>query len=200
MEDTITSCRHCGTANPIEARFCIECGSGLEGGANTGATVKLPSKRCASCGGEAPPLARFCPLCGRGYEQEQAASVAGAPVAGPTASGQNPTPKLPPPSAANAPRRAPQIPWGLLALGLSLFLLMASRGRVIFFVAPLALATLSLGLSRHAWPNSRNGRVVGLIVFWIGATLALLSGAFWPGLLVVALIALAAGWLASQVR
>jgi hypothetical protein len=184
-------CTYCGTANPAEAQFCIECGAGVAAAA-TGATVRLPSKRCASCGGEAPPIARFCPLCGKPYAAEAAPCLAPTPDA---------------PRAGTTPTR-PGGPstwqagwtWSLLALlgGLLLFLL--TRGKVLILIAPLALAGLGLGLSRQAFRSQRQGRAVMLAVFWLGLALLVLLGKLWPGLLVVGLLALAAGWLASHLR
>ena len=44
-------CPSCGSGNPEEARFCIECGVPLQ-------------NRCASCGLENLPRAKFCAACG----------------------------------------------------------------------------------------------------------------------------------------
>ena len=44
-------CPSCGSGNPEEARFCIECGVPLQ-------------NRCASCGFENLPRAKFCAACG----------------------------------------------------------------------------------------------------------------------------------------
>lgn len=44
-------CANCATENPVEARFCIECGQPL-------------AATCANCGTPLPPRARFCFSCG----------------------------------------------------------------------------------------------------------------------------------------
>ena len=64
-------CGACGAENPAAAKFCIECGAGLQ-------------RRCASCGTPAPSTeARFCMECGSAFEDAVAATAppAGAPVA-----------------------------------------------------------------------------------------------------------------------
>jgi class 3 adenylate cyclase/tetratricopeptide (TPR) repeat protein len=45
-------CPTCGNENPIEAKFCLECGTALAG------------SRCAVCGTSLPPGAKFCLACG----------------------------------------------------------------------------------------------------------------------------------------
>ncbi len=47
-------CKQCGTKNPEEARFCMECGIELEKEAET----------CPSCGTLNPPNSKFCNECG----------------------------------------------------------------------------------------------------------------------------------------
>ena len=54
-------CPQCRQGNPVEARFCLQCGAPL-------------SVACAACGAALPPGARFCPGCG------QAVSAAAAPA------------------------------------------------------------------------------------------------------------------------
>ena len=44
-------CSVCGTSNPAEARFCLECGSSL-------------AARCGTCGATNPAGAKFCGTCG----------------------------------------------------------------------------------------------------------------------------------------
>ena len=44
-------CGACGAENPDNARFCINCGTGL-------------ASACPSCGNENPPGANFCANCG----------------------------------------------------------------------------------------------------------------------------------------
>ncbi len=67
MHDAV-NCSKCGTANPIGAHFCSQCGSEL---------VHL----CTNCHNPLPAGAVFCPICGH-----QAESPTGAPVAAPVAS------------------------------------------------------------------------------------------------------------------
>src|SRR5262245_51304554 len=74
-------CTSCGTENPENAKFCIECAAPLQ-------------KRCPSCGAENLPRAKFCSEC--------ATSLAGQP-----ASEQPSTATIPPlvPARAEAERR-----------------------------------------------------------------------------------------------
>src|SRR4029077_18091188 len=44
-------CLKCAQEKPAQARFCLQCGSGLQ-------------LSCAKCGTELPPSARFCFACG----------------------------------------------------------------------------------------------------------------------------------------
>ena len=83
------TCPTCGTANPADGRFCLECGSPLGG--------------CPSCGAANPPGAKFCGTCGNrlalpgdsvpggpegaapsGPGDQQRSPEAGAEAAGPT--------------------------------------------------------------------------------------------------------------------
>src|SRR6516162_11081144 len=54
-------CPQCRQRNPVEARFCLQCGAPL-------------NVSCAACGAALPPGARFCPGCG------QAATAVAAPA------------------------------------------------------------------------------------------------------------------------
>ena len=45
------TCPKCGSANPLNARFCINCGAPL-------------TKKCPKCGNEVPLSAKFCMHCG----------------------------------------------------------------------------------------------------------------------------------------
>src|SRR6266542_5213794 len=49
-ESAKMQCTSCGSDNPEEARFCIECAAPLK-------------KRCPSCGAENLPRAKFCAEC-----------------------------------------------------------------------------------------------------------------------------------------
>lgn len=66
-------CPNCKTENPAQAKFCINCGTGL-------------AARCANCQSELPASARFCANCGQ-------------PVAAPTATDEARHTRL----AANTP-------------------------------------------------------------------------------------------------
>ena len=57
---TVT-CPSCGTPNPAESRFCLECGTPLGG--------------CPSCGTVNPPTAKFCGNCGTRLESPSAATA-----------------------------------------------------------------------------------------------------------------------------
>ncbi|MBI3763061.1 MAG: AAA family ATPase [Chloroflexi bacterium] len=46
------NCANCGTANPANARFCLNCGHAL-------------ANRCSNCAAELPANARFCMSCGQ---------------------------------------------------------------------------------------------------------------------------------------
>ncbi len=66
-------CPRCGTDNPAQARFCLNCGEKL---------VAI----CPDCGAETPPNASFCPSCGtamqagsaEALQQQSAAAFAAA--------------------------------------------------------------------------------------------------------------------------
>ena len=48
------SCPKCGTANPVAAKFCNNCGTQLKG-----------SVACPKCGAENTPGSKFCNNCGQ---------------------------------------------------------------------------------------------------------------------------------------
>lgn len=54
-------CPQCGTSNPEEARFCMECGLVLE----------KHAEPCPSCGNINPPQAKFCLECGASLTGEK---------------------------------------------------------------------------------------------------------------------------------
>ena len=65
----MVSCVACGTENPPDARFCMNCGARLD-------------RRCPSCGTKAPPDARFCMSCGTALDAGSSAPPAdGSPAA-----------------------------------------------------------------------------------------------------------------------
>src|SRR5947208_1419865 len=66
-------CPACATENPVEARFCMACGTRLEA-------------VCPQCGANAVPAARFCIACGAAMQ------AAREPVLAPP---QAPSPDLP---------------------------------------------------------------------------------------------------------
>ncbi len=55
------TCAACGTANPPNARFCLNCGTRL-------------AEACPSCGAPRPEGARFCGQCGTGFASPAPAS------------------------------------------------------------------------------------------------------------------------------
>jgi class 3 adenylate cyclase/tetratricopeptide (TPR) repeat protein len=57
-------CQNCGTENPRQARFCIECGGRL-------------NQRCPNCGADNPAAAKFCAECAASLRQPDAAPVDG---------------------------------------------------------------------------------------------------------------------------
>ncbi len=63
-------CRHCGSENPEEARFCIECGAVLH-------------NRCANCGLENLLRAKFCATCGTSLEGQSRVQSLGSRVQAP---------------------------------------------------------------------------------------------------------------------
>lgn len=138
MFDTVR-CERCGEDNPLDARFCMECGEPIGQGV-TGPTVRLTGKECAACGASNPEQADFCVICGRPFE---------APESGP-AMGQHPRIDAPPPQPGASPRQRSgptrgQV--GLLALlGGLVFLLIGGRLlRVVPFALLLVLAILFVG-------------------------------------------------------
>jgi class 3 adenylate cyclase/tetratricopeptide (TPR) repeat protein len=62
-------CSNCGTANPADGRFCLECGAGLGG--------------CPACGSTNPAGAKFCGNCGT--RLAGGAGPGGGGATGPTA-------------------------------------------------------------------------------------------------------------------
>ncbi len=46
-------CIHCETSNPADARFCNQCGAGLQ------------DQTCPGCGASLTPTARYCNHCGK---------------------------------------------------------------------------------------------------------------------------------------
>ncbi|MBA3300426.1 MAG: AAA family ATPase, partial [Thermoleophilaceae bacterium] len=52
----VWTCASCSTENPVQARFCMSCGSALE-------------RRCPTCGAVPPPQAKFCMDCGNSLEE-----------------------------------------------------------------------------------------------------------------------------------
>ena len=63
-------CRHCGSENPEDARFCIECGAVLH-------------NRCANCGLENLLRAKFCATCGTSLEGQSRVQSLGSRVQAP---------------------------------------------------------------------------------------------------------------------
>jgi len=51
-------CPGCGTENPEDAKFCVECGTAF-------------GSRCARCGADNPPRSKFCAQCGAPLAAEQ---------------------------------------------------------------------------------------------------------------------------------
>ncbi len=59
-----TSCQECGSAIPVNARFCPLCGH-----------QQVVFTRCENCGKNLSPNARFCSRCGHAVEEKRAARV-----------------------------------------------------------------------------------------------------------------------------
>src|SRR3954467_7840197 len=68
-------CTGCGTENPHDARFCMQCGTAL-------------ARSCPSCGTDNPPQARFCMSCGAALD----GAALTPPPAGPALSTEPPLP------------------------------------------------------------------------------------------------------------
>jgi membrane protease subunit (stomatin/prohibitin family) len=76
-------CPKCGSQNPSQAKFCLECGAKMAVSTidcpqcgekvqesakfcpNCGSSMKASTKKCSSCGAEVPSSAKFCPECGK---------------------------------------------------------------------------------------------------------------------------------------
>jgi len=56
MQNNTVKCGKCGNEVPSDSKFCPECGQQLKG-----------SKKCSKCGKESPMNAKFCPECGTGF-------------------------------------------------------------------------------------------------------------------------------------
>jgi class 3 adenylate cyclase/tetratricopeptide (TPR) repeat protein len=69
------TCTTCGTKNPADGRFCLECGNALGG--------------CPTCGAANPPGARFCGNCGSrlGLAPDTGSGAAGAALPTETGAG-----------------------------------------------------------------------------------------------------------------
>ena len=63
MAETV-GCAQCGTNNPADARFCINCGASLIAVA-TGPTTRLGGMVCPNCGTHNLENAQFCAGCGQ---------------------------------------------------------------------------------------------------------------------------------------
>lgn len=56
MQNNTVKCGKCGNEVPSDSKFCPECGNQLKG-----------SKSCPKCGRESPINAKFCPECGTSF-------------------------------------------------------------------------------------------------------------------------------------
>src|SRR5829696_5594874 len=71
-------CTSCGTGNPLDAKFCMQCGTAL-------------ARTCPSCGtDDNPPQARFCMSCGAALDGSAAAAP--SPASGPAPFTEPPLP------------------------------------------------------------------------------------------------------------
>src|SRR3989442_15690414 len=76
MVEPSIRCPQCGTTNPLQAQFCMRCGTALV-------------QRCPTCGRANPSGAQFClqggaPLQGTGAAERRAGTVLVADAAGST--------------------------------------------------------------------------------------------------------------------
>ncbi|HEU4322522.1 MAG TPA: zinc ribbon domain-containing protein [Roseiflexaceae bacterium] len=195
-------CARCGGQNPTEARFCIECGAGLESAA-TGPTVKLSGVNCAACGALNPERSQFCCMCGRGLAQPQARGGT-LPLPGRQARSRPHLPSGPPPQHQRsyprvhwppipapippAPLRQPQPPHSplhspaaiplLVIFGLACLLMFKALGPVVLLFALLALVASVTSAQRVS------SLVLNIVLLVIGMVVVATTG-FWPALFVL---------------
>ena len=187
----IIHCANCGTANPSDARFCIDCGVALAPQATTGPTVKLQTRNCPWCKVANPLQAQLCVACGRSLDAQS------QPVYAP------PQPHYPPPQpriyprVQQSPMYAPQVrrgrggwrgsavhPGAFVAIAIAALVVMTlfnhrGGGGVPFFVFFLPLGLLSNALRGRSIRNYSP-------IFWVlGLCFLLGTGTLWPGILVL---------------
>ncbi len=194
-------CTGCGDENPVDARFCIDCGASLAPVA-IGETTRLPAQRCPGCGSSNPEEARFCVVCGRGLAgaqpkparqpQPQPAPQPPRPVAAPPHSPRQhsyprvDTSPLPTPIAPVQPPYAqPQSSWDLKSIGPILF-----AGEVLFLLMrgniwPGILWLIGISSFVGAMVSNRGHKAFSHLVWWGGLALLFATKAFWPGILIL---------------
>lgn len=59
-------CQLCNSLNPVDARFCVDCGKPF---------IKDFIRSCFNCGGEIEDDWEFCPLCGKTLEMDEKAAI-----------------------------------------------------------------------------------------------------------------------------
>lgn len=190
---TTTQCERCGSDNPAEARFCIDCGVSLAQ-ASTGPTTKLAGTVCPTCYAVSLEDARFCVKCGQGL----------APAGQPARTLQPRTTPRPQPQRTYAPPRQsyPRVdtmPTPILAAPHSA---PAARPRqkineqLVFFVGlfllfatgnfwPGILALIGLTMLASAVNAGHPQRTFGSLLWLGGLTLLFATGTFWPGILLL---------------
>jgi ribosomal protein L40E len=198
----ITQCERCGSDNPAEARFCIECGASLVQ-ASTGATTKLAGKVCPTCYAVSPENARFCVGCGQGLNPVGQPASQPRPPARPQRQrtyapprqsypriDTAPTPILvgPQPAATARPRQKIN---EQVVFFVGLFLLFATQS---FWPGILALIGLMMLVS--AINAGRPERAFGSVLWLGGLAVLFATGSFWPGILLL----LALSWMLSGGR
>src|SRR5262245_49755699 len=197
MAETLI-CERCRGDNPVDARFCIDCGAALVS-ATTGPTTRLTGINCPACQTHNPEHARFCVVCGRSLET--------GPVPQPQLRPQPTRPTVPrvaprptqqsyprmatPPTLAPVRPRAPHVPHArpqtpnpapfIFLVGLVVLL---ANGAV--WPGILVLIGVSILISQVARGRPDKGMNA---LFWFGGiTLLLATGAFWPGIFVLFLL------------
>jgi ribosomal protein L40E len=214
MAETLI-CERCHGDNPVDARFCIDCGAALVNAA-TGPTTRLKGISCPACQTQNPEHARFCVVCGRSLEagpaqqrtpqpqpRPQPTRPAAPRVASRPTQQSYPRMATPPilapvrPTPSHMPHARPQAANPAPFIFLIGLVVLLANGAV--WPGILVLIGVSILISQVARGRPDKGMSA---LFWFGGiTLLLATGAFWPGIFVLLLLNAALnGWGRSHHR